>query len=153
MYYWMRRYSNSCRIWKLCRKYSKKMSYRPRDGNMYSKIFIYFWQCFSIHHTFIFYYLFKQLWAHYGKHLEIIGIFQQELTGVESGINRKVFLPHWTAVILYLNCKITCSLNCKSNSFSGLSQYMCSRSRRRAAKADKRMVLVHTWFIYNLNRV
>ncbi len=41
------------------------------------------------------------------------GTVQRKLTGVESDINRKVFLTHWTADISFLNVKGTCSLNSK----------------------------------------
>ncbi len=41
------------------------------------------------------------------------GIVQWELTWVENFSSRKVLLSHWTADILFLNLKETCSLNCK----------------------------------------
>ncbi len=38
------------------------------------------------------------------------GTVQRKLTGVQSDINRKVFLSHWTADISFLNFKGSCSL-------------------------------------------
>ncbi len=43
----------------------------------------------------------------------IKGTVQRKLTGVESDINRKVFLSHWTADISILNFMGTCSQNSK----------------------------------------
>ncbi len=42
------------------------------------------------------------------------GAVQRKLTGVESDINRKAFLSHWTADTYFLNFKGTCSLNNKT---------------------------------------
>ncbi len=52
-------------------------------------------------------------WREHKFQKRLKGIVQRKLTGVESDINQKVFLSHWTADIYFLNFKGTCFLNSK----------------------------------------
>ncbi len=57
----------------------------------------------------------RQLPIHYFFKLPLKGTVLQKLTGVEIGINRKVFLLHRMACVLFLYFKGTCSLNLKKS--------------------------------------
>jgi hypothetical protein len=55
---------------------------------------------------------------------EVKGTGQLKLTGVESDINLKVLLLHWTADIYFLNFKGTCSLNSKEPVLVAKTKYV-----------------------------
>ncbi len=84
----------------------------------------------------------------YFRKNELKGTVQRKLTGVESDINQKVFLSHWTADIYFLNFKGTCSLNSKKPvsvakaKICGLSNSM---GRPQQITDSGKPIQIHSW--------
>jgi hypothetical protein len=83
------------------------------------------------------------------------GTVQQKLTGVESDINRKVFLSHWTADISFLNFQGACSLNSKKT-VSAAKAKICglsnSMGRPLQITDSGKPIQIHSWSFSRISR-